>query len=88
MTNGKPTTGTRDEIFDLVSVLYHTLQSAETCAQYIKDAEQGGDTDLAQFFRTVQDEDKRRANRAMQLLIEQLSSSAPGPAEIGKIYDL
>jgi len=88
MANGRLITGIRDEIYDLVSVLYHALQGAETCARYIKDAEQGGDADLVEFFREAQDENKRRANRAMTLLVEQVAQSAPGPAEIGKIFDL
>ncbi len=65
-------TGTRDETYDLVSILYHALQGAETYQQYVKDAEQRGDQDLAQFFRDVQQEEKRRADRAKQLLAQRL----------------
>ncbi len=65
-------TGTRDETYDVVSILYHALQGAETYQQYIRDAEQRGDQDLAQFFREVQEEEKRRADRAKQLLAKRL----------------
>jgi hypothetical protein len=34
--------GIPDEIYDIVSVLYHALQGAETYDQYIRDAEQRG----------------------------------------------
>jgi rubrerythrin len=61
-------TGTRDETFNLISVLYHALQGAETYQQYIQDAEQRGDQELVQFFRDVREEEKRRADRAKQLL--------------------
>jgi hypothetical protein len=54
-------TGTRDETFNLISVLYHALQGAETYQQYIQDAEQRGDQELVQFFRDVRAEEKRRA---------------------------
>ena len=62
----------RDEHYDLVSVLYHALQSQETIDQYIHDADEGGDTALAQFFREIRDEDLTRADRAKVLLRERL----------------
>ena len=48
--------------------MYHALNGAQTYDTYISDAEQSGDNDLAQFFRAVQQEDQRRAERAKQLL--------------------
>ena len=39
MTSGEQVTGTRDERYNLVSVLYHALQAGETTQQYIQDAE-------------------------------------------------
>ena len=66
-------TGTRDVHYNLVSVLYHTLQGAETSVQYVADAQEAGDQELAQFFREVQEEDRRRANRAKALLQQRLS---------------
>ncbi len=61
-------TGTRDVTYNLVSVIYHALQGAEVYDQYIRDAEQQGNQDLAQFFRDTKEEDARRADRAKQLL--------------------
>ena len=61
-------TGTKDEQYNLISVLYHTLQGAETYEQYIQDAQQAGDQELVQFLREVQAEDRRRAERAKELL--------------------
>lgn len=72
MTDGEHTTGTRDEHYNLVSVLYHALQAGETSQQYIRDAEQANDNDLAAFFRDVQEEDRRRAERAKDLLNKRL----------------
>jgi rubrerythrin len=65
-------TGTRDVTYNLVSILYHALQGAETYDQFISDAEQGGDKDLAQFFRDTKEENQRRADRAKQLLAQRL----------------
>ncbi|HEY0079475.1 MAG TPA: hypothetical protein VGB73_12755 [Pyrinomonadaceae bacterium] len=65
-------TGTRDITYDLISTAYHALQGAETLALYIADAEQEGNQELAQFFRETKDEYQRRADRAKQLLTNQL----------------
>lgn len=54
MTNGQRTTGTRDEHFDLVSVLYHTLEEADTVQKYIDDARSTGDDEAVKFSEQVQ----------------------------------
>jgi rubrerythrin len=69
---GKETTGTRDTVYDLVSIIYHALQGAETFGMYIADAKEVGDTELAKFFEEVQKEEQRRADRAKQLLAGRL----------------
>jgi hypothetical protein len=66
------TTGTRDEHYNVVSVLYHALQGAETCATYLRDAEQAGDQDLAQFFREVQGTYRQLGDRSKTLLRQRL----------------
>ena len=63
-------TGTSNQDYNLVSIMYHALNGAQTYDIYIRDAEQSGDNDLAQFFREVQQEDKRRSERAKQLLVQ------------------
>lgn len=73
-TLGKQRTGTSDEFFDLVSVLYHALKGAQTYARYSEDAELAGDRDLAQFFADVQQGNKQRAERAKQLLARRLAA--------------
>lgn len=66
-------TGTSNEVYDLVSVLYHALQSAETCTQYIEDAERAGDDALCAFFEQVQNQGRRIAEQAKQLVSERLA---------------
>jgi len=61
-------TGTTDAAYDLVSVLYHALQGAETYDRYIADAKERGDDELAEFFRDVQQSNSRVATRAKELL--------------------
>jgi hypothetical protein len=61
-------TGTSNPTYDVVSVLYHALQGAETYDRYIADAEQRGDQELADFFGDVQARDREIADRAKRLL--------------------
>jgi rubrerythrin len=39
---------------------------------YIADAEQAGHSEVVQFFREVQEEERRRSDRAKQLLSRRL----------------
>lgn len=61
---------TQDQVYGLVSVLYHALQGAQACEQYVGDAEQAGDEDLVKFFEECRDQQHERAARAKQLLVE------------------
>lgn len=73
-------TGTKDETFNLVSILYHSLQSAETIDKYIENSGQNGGGDLEAFFRQTKEENSRCAERAKQLLAQQLSQSQSAEA--------
>ena len=68
MDYGEMTTGTRDEHYNLVSVLYHALQGADNCDHYALDAEAAGDERLAAFFREAQGGQMLLAERAKELL--------------------
>ena len=68
MDYGEQTTGTRDEHYNLVSVLYHALSGADTCDRYALDAEAAGDERLAAFFREGQVLQTELAERAKGLL--------------------
>jgi rubrerythrin len=61
-------TGTRDTTYDLISVIYHALQGAETYQKYQHDAEGSGDRDAAMFFREAQEQNRQMADRAKVLL--------------------
>jgi hypothetical protein len=65
-------TGERDSTYDVISVLYHALQGAETCGRYMRDAEQAGDEELAEFFEETRAEYVERAAQAKQLLTTRL----------------
>lgn len=73
-------TGTKDQTFNLVSILYHSLQSAETIDKYIGSGGQDDGGELEQFFRETKEENSRRADRAKQLLAQHLSQGQSSEA--------
>jgi len=65
---------TRDENYDLISVLYHALQGQETLGQYIADAENADDQELVEHFRDIQERYREIALQTKSLLKEKLIS--------------
>ena len=65
-------TGVKDEVYNVVSVLYHALQGGETCMQYLQDAQETGDQQLVQFFQEVQECHRHVATRAKAVLAQYL----------------
>lgn len=63
---GSSQTGTRDETYDVIAVLYHALQGAENCQTYCQDA--SGDQELRRFFEDALNQQRQLADRAKQLL--------------------
>jgi hypothetical protein len=76
---GEQTTGTRDEHYDLISVLYHALQGADNCTTYAFDAEAAGDERLAAFFYEARAVQAQLADRAKGMLGIPGSGTAPEP---------
>jgi hypothetical protein len=72
MATSEHMTGTRDAQYNVISVLYHALQGAETCATYLQDAEHAGDQELAQFFREVQGTYRQLGDQSKTLLRQRL----------------
>ena len=64
-------TGTRNETYNIVSVLYHALQGAENCQTYVNDAQDG---DLRSFFEEALNQQRQLADRAKQLLSQHLQN--------------
>ena len=76
MSNEERATNTTNPYYDTVSVLYHALEGARTCAIFVQDANRAGDQELAQFFSQVQQEEVARADRAKQLLASRSTTPA------------
>ncbi len=73
-SNARPSGATveRDDTYGLISVIYHSLQGAETCGLYVEDARRSGNGELQRFFQECCDENNRRAVRGRRLLAAQL----------------
>ncbi len=64
----RQSTSVSNTYYDLVSTLYHSLESAQTYATYVRDAQQSGDQNLAQFFQVLQQNANQQAQQAQQFL--------------------
>ncbi len=60
--------GISDTVFNLGSVFYHAAEGGQVYAKYIEDAERESDTKVVEFFREVQEQDAKRAQKAKALL--------------------
>ncbi len=61
-----------DPIYDLISILYHSLKGAQVYDRYISDARESGDNELAAFFEQVRAQEDHRAQRTRELLLARL----------------
>ena len=73
---GKQSTGTPDPTYNLVSVMYHALQGAETLEQYIADAKEAGDKELASYLTKVKQSYSRAADQGKTLLSSRLQNGS------------
>lgn len=73
-------TGFDDVSYDLISVQYHALKAGHDYGQYVRDAENAGKRDIADFFRRVMEEDSARAKQCHEFLKELATSGDAGPA--------
>jgi hypothetical protein len=78
MAGEEQQTGTQDEHYNLLSALYHLLKGASTSEQYIEDAQEAGDQELAQFFKDWQEEQRHFAERAKNLLGSRMLQPSAG----------
>jgi len=78
MAGEEQQTGTQDEHYNLISALYHLLKGASTSEQYIQDAQEAGDQELAQFFKDWQEEQRNFSERAKNLLGSRMLQPSAG----------
>ncbi|MFM1725239.1 hypothetical protein ABEU20_003850 [Rhodococcus sp. PAM 2766] len=68
-------TGTADKDYNLIWFVEASLSNALRLEKYIQDAERGGDTDLADFFRRAKAASRKGGEEGKALLSERLSRS-------------
>ncbi|WP_269857217.1 acyl carrier protein [Streptomyces sp. RPT161] len=73
-------TGFGDLFYDLVSVQYHSLKAGHDYGQYVRDAENAGKKEIADFFRQVMQEDSQRAATCHRYLKALSGTAEGGPA--------
>lgn len=61
-----------DKDYNLVSVVYHASQGAETIDRYLSDARQAGDQEVARYLQDVQRQYVQLAQQGKQLLKQRL----------------
>lgn len=61
-------TGFDDVAFDLISVQYHALKGGHDYGQYVRDARNAGQEDVASFFEEVMSQDSERAQKCHDFL--------------------
>jgi len=61
-------TGTKDKDYNILWFTQACLDNALRLEMYIRDAEEGGDAELADFFRRAQNESRKGAEQGKQLL--------------------
>lgn len=65
-------TGTADKDYNIIWFTEHCLSNALRLEVFIKDAERGGDSELADFFRKAQADSRKGAQKGKQLLAARL----------------
>ncbi|MBV8932910.1 MAG: acyl carrier protein [Kutzneria sp.] len=73
-------TGFDDVSFDLISVQYHALKAGHDYGQYVRDAENAGMTEIAEFFKEVMSQSSTWAKRCHEYLTQLTSSGDIGAA--------
>ncbi len=67
-------TGTPNHVYDAVSALHNLLEAGAAYGQYIDDAREAGDAELAELFERLQAEDQGRVEELKRLLDTRLVS--------------
>jgi hypothetical protein len=72
----EPQSPLKDRNYNLVSVLEASLKMAWQLHEFIEDAESAGDTELADWFRRVQENDLKAGEQAKRMLAQRLQNDA------------
>ncbi|MDQ3887369.1 MAG: hypothetical protein M3308_10285 [Actinomycetota bacterium] len=70
----EPSSPVKDKNYNLIVTLQESLQAVFQLETYIADAERDGDTELAEWFRKIQDNNRAVGEQGKQILRQRLSS--------------
>ena len=73
-------TGTRNETYDLIAILYHALQGAENCQTYLNDAQDG---QVRQFIQQALQSQRQLADEGKEVLQQVLQKDTGGSSAFG-----
>ena len=74
-------TGTRDETYDVISIVYHALQGAENCEIYAEDADRD---ELRQFFERAGEQQRQLAEEGKRMLAKCLQHESGSAFSFGE----
>ena len=64
----------KDKNYNLITVLQASLHYIWQLETYIDDAESDGDAELAEWFRKIQENNRKAGEQGKQLLLQRLQS--------------
>jgi hypothetical protein len=74
----EPDRPVKDKNYNLVTVLQASLHWTWQMAGYIADAEEAGDEELAEWFRKIQESNRKAGEQGSALLAKRLSAEETG----------
>jgi hypothetical protein len=77
---GQQQTGTRNETYDVIAILYHALQGAENCQTYLQDAQDG---QIRDFIQQALQSQRQLADQGKQVLQQCLQKDTGGNSAFG-----
>ncbi|MFD1212115.1 hypothetical protein ACFQ36_08680 [Arthrobacter sp. GCM10027362] len=69
---GEPQGPMKDKNYDLIWVLEASLKNVWQLETYIQDADQAGDSELAEWFRKIQENNRKAGDQGKRMLMERL----------------
>lgn len=71
----EPSSPVKDKNYNLIWALESSLHNVFKLETYIKDAEDQGDTELAGWFRRIQENNRKAGDQGKKMLAERLKQS-------------
>ncbi|GAA1129272.1 hypothetical protein [Citricoccus alkalitolerans] len=72
----EPQSPVKDPNYDLISVLEASLKMVFQAETYARDAEQAGDAELADWFRKIQENNRKAGDQGSEMLKQRLQTRA------------